>query len=138
MTNQQWIERPHAKKKQRKPEQARPKPSVSFKRMSQLFVACPRCGYFLSGYRARMGVDALKTAVEQVKDVDRDWLHLGWHYRMLDLLERTYGCEIPADTLHFELRCGTCSRVLVLEESAEEAKSLRIQVMPRTRHASRD
>ena len=113
-------------------------PNVSLDTISTLFVGCPRCGFFLSGYRARIGLPQLEQAVAQLQDVQRDWLQLGWQHAMLDLVERTYGCEIPSDTYHFEYRCGECGRVMVLEESAEQQKSLRIQVMPRIRYLNRD
>ena len=96
------------------------------------------CGFFLSGYRARIGVNELETAISKLQDTQRDWLQLGWQHAMLELLERTYGCELPSDTYHFEHRCSECGRVIVLEESAEQTKSLRIQVMPRIRYLNRD
>ena len=107
---------------------------LSLQIISELFVGCPRCGFFLSGYRARAGVQQLTSAILQVKNVSRDWLVLDWQPTMLDLLERSYGCEVPSDTFHFETRCEACARVLILEESAEQITSLRIQLMPRIRH----
>ena len=106
--------------------------------MSALFVGCPRCGFFLSGYRARAGVPQLKAAIANVQDIARDWLVLDWQHSIRELLERTYGCELQADTLHFETRCSECGRVMMLEQAAEETKRFRIQVMPRIRYLNRD
>ncbi len=138
MSNTSSRHRPKPKPRRSKPNHGDHTRKPSLDTMSALFVGCPRCGFFLSGYRARVGIPKLKAAIEKVQDVERDWLVLGWQHSMLELLERTYGCEIPSDTLHFETRCRECGRVMILEQVAEETKSLRIQAMPRIRYLNRD
>ena len=123
---QQSDSRRHHKSKSR----SRPRSNTpSLALISRLFVACPRCGYFLSGYRARVGLNRLEAAIAGISDIDIDWLELGWEHSMLELLERSYGCEIPSNVEHFEERCEACARLLILSEE-EGTRSLIIQVKP--------
>lgn len=74
------------------------------------FMGCPRCSYFLAAYRARYGLEQLRTALA---NSERGWVVLPWRTR--DDLQRTledmFGYRLTQDIFHFEGMCPECRRV---------------------------
>lgn len=96
------------------------------------FAACGRCGYFLTGYRALMGLEALKTAVTQAKS---GWLVLTWDDNVRELVLKSYASDVEANDMHFEGCCMECRRHYIFRaaRSANFPDTLRIEIKPRKR-----
>jgi hypothetical protein len=96
------------------------------------FSACGRCGYFLTGYRALVGLEALETAVNQAKS---GWLVLKWNDDVRELVLKSYASDVEANDFHFEGCCMECRRHFIFRatRSANFPDSLRIEIKPRKR-----
>ncbi|MGH2535970.1 MAG: hypothetical protein ACRDHL_01085 [Candidatus Promineifilaceae bacterium] len=70
------------------------------------FVACPRCAYFLAGYKL-----IYPDYERAVKSSGREgWLRLRWDQQVAELLERSYGAPVDIACLRFETLCPACQR----------------------------
>ncbi len=96
------------------------------------FSACGRCGYFLTGYRALVGLEALETAVNQAKS---GWIVLTWNDDVRELLLKSYASDVEANDLHFEGCCMECRRHYIFRatRSPNFPDTLRIEIKPRKR-----
>ncbi|HET6445657.1 MAG TPA: hypothetical protein VFI27_13865 [candidate division Zixibacteria bacterium] len=91
------------------------------------FVVCPRCSFFLSGYKL------IQTDfTDAVAKSDDGWLDLTWSHETRRLVLKTYGYRIDEATIHHEGLCRECQRVFVFGTTEEEIKSsfFRIEVVP--------
>ena len=89
------------------------------------FVACPRCSFFLAGYR--LIHDDFAEAVEKSQG---NWLDLTWNSATRNLVQKSFGCRIDQDTFHFEGVCKECRRSFVYKASPTERSTevFRIEV----------
>jgi hypothetical protein len=69
------------------------------------FVACPRCSYFLSGYR--LISDDFNSAVDKSA---AGWLSLTWGHKIHLLVQKSYGSNIYIDLDTFQGICPECQR----------------------------
>jgi hypothetical protein len=90
------------------------------------YLACPRCSFFLSGYKL-IQLD-FNEAVETSND---GWLDFSWSHDTRLLVQKTYGNRIDMDTLHYEGVCRECQRVYIFDmgEDGEDAH-FRIEIVP--------
>ena len=80
------------------------------------FAACPRCSYFLSGYRVLYGREVVdKLDAEQIDG----WLGMEWTIETRRLLHRSYGIRTDIDHYFWEHACETCCRRIVFEMKPE-------------------
>ena len=105
------------KKKSRGRQAARQRVVSEIDPVVAAFVACGRCSFFLSGYRARRGAEAF---LEDVRKMEDDWLTLAWHNDMADLIKKSYGVEMEDGLFHLEHCCRECQRTIIYDNSAEE------------------
>jgi len=101
--------------------------ATSPEQVTSSFVACPRCSFFLTGYK--LIHSDFNEAVEKSSD---GWLDLTWSHETRRLILKTYGSRIDRETLHFEGICHDCSRVFVCGESEEESDNayFHIEIVP--------
>ncbi len=90
------------------------------------FVACPRCSFFLSGYKLIQ-----PDFNEAVENSSNGWLNFTWNHETRRLIQKTYGNRIDKDTIRYEGVCRDCRRVFVYgaEEKGENAY-FRIEIVP--------
>jgi hypothetical protein len=90
------------------------------------FVACPRCSFFLSGYRL------IQTDFnEAVERSSNGWLEFTWNHDTRRLIQKSYGSRIDKDTVRYEGVCPDCQRVFVYGEGEEaESAYFRIEIVP--------
>ena len=69
------------------------------------FVACPRCSYFLIGYRLLS--DDFDSAVDKSA---AGWLSLSWNHEIRLLVQKSYGSQIYMDLDTFQGICHECKR----------------------------
>jgi uncharacterized C2H2 Zn-finger protein len=96
-------------------------------RVTSSFLACPRCSFFLSGYKL-INVDF----IQAVEKSDNGWLDLTWNHDTRHLVQKSYGYMINKDTIQYEGICRDCQRVFTYgqPESAEESTRFRIEIVP--------
>lgn len=93
------------------------------------FVACPRCSFFLAGYRL------LEQDFDEASEsASTDWLDLTWNPGVRNLVRKSYGCEIDEDLQVFQGVCPECRRAFVFAAHEEEgdADQFSIQINPRS------
>lgn len=83
------------------------------------FVACGRCGFFLSGYRVIHGLENLQAAVE---NPGGKWLHLDWSQETRNLVQKSYGGRLDIELYHYDSRCPECQRRFVYHAATEEGE----------------
>jgi hypothetical protein len=95
--------------------------------VAKTFIACPRCGFFLAGYR--MIHDDYGEAVRKSKGKVLD---LTWDKATRDLVQKSYGCRIHQDAYHFEGICQDCRRSFVYRAPATRRvdESFQIKISP--------
>ncbi|GMQ78489.1 MAG: hypothetical protein BMS9Abin02_1004 [Anaerolineae bacterium] len=69
------------------------------------FVACPRCSYFLTGYR--LISDDFDSAVDESA---AGWLSLSWDHEIHLLVQKSYGSHIDMELDTFQGICPECQR----------------------------
>jgi hypothetical protein len=109
------------KKKSRGQHAARQRVASDIDPVVAAFGGCGRCSFFLSGYRARRGVEPFLADVRQMED---DWLTLTWQNDMADLIKKSYGFEMSDGLFHLEHCCRECQRTIIYDNSAEDADAL--------------
>ncbi|MCI0393907.1 MAG: hypothetical protein L0332_08880 [Chloroflexi bacterium] len=92
------------------------------------FAACPRCGFFLVGYR--LIHDDFPQAASQTEG---GWLQLSFSSPVRRLLHKSYGGRADLDAYHYEGTCPDCHRLFAYHEATEDGQPavLRIQIKPR-------
>ena len=86
------------------------------------FVACGRCSFFLTGYRALHGVENLENAVDASVDA---WLVLAWDHETRRLVQSSYGSRLDVGFYYYDGRCPECQRRYVIgsgDEAVEPAQ----------------
>ena len=81
----------------------------------RLFLACPRCSFFLAGYR--LVNSDLDHAIEKI---DNNWLDLTWNSESRKLVQKVYGSHIDLELDHFEGVCRDCQRAYVYSSAEED------------------
>jgi len=101
--------------------------SLSPEEIKIAFGTCPRCSYFLTGYR--LIHDDLDQAITENQE---GWIVLSWSGPMRNLVHKVYGGRIDLEVTHFSGICRECHRAYILEgDEAESVKpSFRIEVYP--------
>ncbi|HSG18870.1 MAG TPA: hypothetical protein VLE70_21430 [Anaerolineae bacterium] len=96
--------------------------------VSAYFAACPRCSFFLAGYRL-----VQQDFGEAVKKSNSGWLDLTWNLAVRNLVQKSFGCEMADDLQVFQGICPSCRRTFVYEAHQEEgeADQFSIKINPR-------
>lgn len=105
---------------------------ISLNQLTSYFAPCGRCGYFLVGYRAALGLANLQTAVDRAKS---GWIVLTWNDVVRELVMKSYASSIEENDFHFEGCCPECRRHFIFRASRRpnHPHSLRIEMKPRKR-----
>jgi hypothetical protein len=96
-------------------------------KVTSSFLVCPRCSYFLSGYK--LINDDFTQAVEGSTD---GWLDLKWNHQTRLHIYKSFGYRIDEDTLRYEGLCRDCQRVFMIgkPDGDETAPYFRIEIIP--------
>lgn len=91
------------------------------------FVACPRCSFFLVGYR--LIHDDFAEAGSNHQD---NWLHLTWNSATRSLVQKNFGWWIGVDATHYEGICQDCRRVFIYGglTDGKNLESFEVQIKP--------
>ena len=91
------------------------------------FVACPRCSFFLAGYRLIHDDFA-----EAVSNRHGNWLYLKWNSATRGLIQKNFGWWIGVDATHYEGICQDCRRVFIYSGLTDKTdlESFEVQVKP--------
>ena len=100
---------------------------TSFERVVAIFSACARCSYFFTGYRAIFQDEQVQQQVNQSDDI---WLKLTWSRQIADLLHGSFGREITADLIKYQLCCPDCLRLYSYESRENDSQYLLVQLDP--------
>ena len=97
--------------------------------VSAYFTACPRCSFFLAGYR--LVQQDFELAVEKSTS---GWLDLTWNLQVRNLVQKSFGCELANDLQLFQGTCPSCRRAFVFEAGLEEGEAdhFSIKINPRS------
>lgn len=97
--------------------------------VADYFTACPRCSFFLAGYRL-----IFQDFDEAATDAADDWLDLSWNLAVRNLIAKNYGFELAEPFEVFQGVCPLCLRAFIVETGEDEAEGHRfsIQINPRT------
>jgi hypothetical protein len=103
---------------------------VSLDELVACFAPCGRCGYFLAGYRAALGLANLQTAVSQTKS---GWIVLAWNDVVRELVLKSYASDIEENDFHFEGSCPECHRHFIYRapNHPNQPHTLRMEIRPR-------
>ncbi len=95
--------------------------------ITQSFVACPRCSFFLAGYSLIHDDFA-----EAISKHHGNWLNLTWNLSTRSLLQKNFGWWIGDDVTHYEGICQECRRVFVYSgpTAKENLESFEVQIKP--------
>ena len=99
--------------------------NLSFEDLRRYFIACGRCGYFLTGYRVLHGLATLEKATDALEN---GWLSLQWDNETRQLVQKSYGIRTDISLYHFEIACPECQRRLVFDQ-AEGPPEFRVRVL---------
>lgn len=121
--------RPRVKKKKVRAKAAAIQHSA-FDRVVAAFSACARCSYFFTGYRALFNDEQVEQQIAQSSDI---WLQLIWSHQVAHLLHGSFGREITADLVKYQLCCPECLRLYSYEQPENETPRLQIQLDPQRR-----
>lgn len=94
------------------------------------FAACARCSYFFTGYRVLHEEEQIQQQIAQSGDT---WLKLTGSYQVLNLLHTSFGREITADLVKYQLCCPDCLRLFNYEAQAPDHSLLLVQLDPQKR-----
>lgn len=92
------------------------------------FFVCPRCSYFLAGYRARHGLENLETAAAAS---DINWLDLTWNQETQRLLQESLGGQVDAALFHYSISCPECHRIFLYHQEEGGEATFQVEVQPR-------
>ena len=87
------------------------------------FFGCPRCSYFLSGYR--LIHDDLETIF---RTSSMTWLSLVGDFKTRRLIHETYGSQTNLEAEYFEGICPVCRRRYILDSSDENNPTARFNI----------
>lgn len=95
--------------------------------VARAFVACPRCGFFLAGYRLLHD-----DYDEAVGKSNGKILDLTWDNSTRILVQKSYGCQIQQDAYHYQGTCQECRRSFVYKAPATRRinESFQIDISP--------
>jgi hypothetical protein len=91
------------------------------------FVACPRCSYFLIGYR--LISDDFDSAVDESA---AGWLSLSWDHEIHLLVLKSYGSRIDIELDTFQGICPECQRPYSYKRLDLEAdkSAFKVKIVP--------
>jgi hypothetical protein len=81
--------------------------------VADYFTACPRCSYFVAGYRLIQ-----KDFDQAAQESSGDWLALTWSGSVSKLVHKSYGYETD-DLQALQGVCPDCRRAFIYEASEE-------------------
>jgi hypothetical protein len=96
--------------------------------IADYFTACPRCSFFLVGYRL-----IFQDFDQVASTASGDWLDLSWNLAVRNLVAKSYGYEMAEPIQILQGVCPACRRAFIFEAGDEEADGDRfsIQINPR-------
>lgn len=94
------------------------------------FSACARCSFFFTGYRALIEDEQVE---QQLSQSDNVWLTLIWSHQVSALLQGSFGREITADLIKYQLCCPECLRLYHYQSYETQPASLLVQLDPQHR-----
>ena len=115
-------------KERRFPTPQPPRPKTPYEIVQAAFFACPRCSYFLAGYRARHGLENLEAAAA---GSDNSWLDLTWNQETQGLLQESLGGQVEAGLFHYSISCPECRRVFLYHQEEGGEATFQVEVQPR-------
>jgi hypothetical protein len=109
-------------RKGRRPDKEKPS---SLAAVLTLISACPRCSFFVAGYRV-IHAD-METAVD---NNSAGWLELSWDQPVRELLHKAYGVRIDVEAFYFSGSCRECRRSFTIQypEEAGQPPSFSLQL----------
>lgn len=123
------VRGPRDNAKERRPPASRPpRPRSPFEIIQEAFFACPRCSYFLAGYRARQGLENLEAAAA---GSDGSWLDLTWNQETQRLLHDSLGGAVDAALYHYSISCPECHRIFLYHQEEGGEATFQVEVRPR-------
>jgi hypothetical protein len=96
-------------------------------RVADYFTACPRCSFFLAGYRL-----IFQDFNEAAASSADDWLDLSWNLAVRNLLAKSYGYDLAEPFEAFQGVCPLCRRAFAVEASDDQEYRFSVQINPRT------
>lgn len=121
--------RPPLKKKKSRPKVVAAANTV-FDLVINSFAACARCSYFFTGYRVLHEEEQIRQQIAQSGDI---WLSLTGSYPVLNLIHTSFGREITADLVKYQLCCPDCLRLYSYEAQEPDRSVLLVQLDPQKR-----
>ena len=120
-------EQPAAAKPAR-PQPTSRRPQRDPKLVTDYFTACPRCSFFLAGYRL-----IFQDFDEAAAKTSGDWLDLSWNLAVRNLVGKSYGYEMAEPAQIIQGVCPVCRRAFILDKGEEETDETQfsIQINPR-------
>ncbi len=98
-------------------------------RVADYFAGCPRCSFFLAGYRL-----VCQDFDEAAAGAVDDWLDLSWNLAVRNLVGKSYGHALSEPFEAFQGVCPECMRAFTVEPGPDDEESHRfsIQINPRS------
>jgi hypothetical protein len=95
--------------------------------VTRSFVACPRCSFFLAGYRLIHDDFA-----EAVSNRQGNWLNLTWNSASRSLVQKSFGWWIGMDATHYEGICQDCRRIFIYSGPTvrKDLETFDVQIKP--------
>jgi hypothetical protein len=87
------------------------------------FFGCPRCSYFLSGYR--LIHDDLETTI---RTSSKTWLSLVGDFKTRKLIHESFGSQTNLEADYFDGICPVCRRRYILDRSDDKSPTVRIKI----------
>jgi len=94
--------------------------------VADYFTACPRCSFFLAGYRL-----IFQDFNEAAGGASDDWLDLSWNLAVRNLVAKNYGYDMAEPFEVFQGVCPDCQRAFVVEKGEDQDPRFSIQINPR-------
>ena len=97
----------------------------SKKSVREAFLACPRCSYFLSGYRL------IHNDFQEILEAStKEWLVLVADHKTRLLIYESYGNRINQNTEYYEGICPDCRRRFVYDGENGDNPQFQIRIKP--------
>jgi len=102
--------------------------SQAARNVAGFFTACPRCSFFLAGYRL-----IFQDFDQAARSATDDWLDLSWNLAVRNLVDKSYGYDMNEPFEAFQGVCPACRRAFIIETGDDQAERARfsIQINPR-------
>jgi hypothetical protein len=102
--------------------------SQAARNVAGFFTACPRCSFFLAGYRL-----IFQDFDQAARNASDDWLDLSWNLAVRNLVAKSYGYDMNEPFEAFQGVCPVCRRAFSIDTGDDRAEEARfsIQINPR-------